>query len=161
MPKEKSKDEPIELHLSRTIAAPLAVAFKAWTDPKQLAKWWGPKGFTNPVCKVDARPEGTIQIDMTGPDGTVYPMRGIFHEVIKNVSISFSTYAFDDERKRAGLVNHNTVTFSEQDGMTTITLAVKVVRASNAVAAAVAGMRQGWGESLDRLTVLISEKAKS
>lgn len=158
MAKEKSKDEPVELHLSRTIAAPLAAVFKAWTDPKQLAKWWGPKGFTNPVCKVDARPEGTIQIEMTGPDGTAYPMRGIFHEVVKNVSLTFSAYAFDDDRKRAGLITHNTVTFTEQDGMTTIVIVVRVVHASKAVASAVAGMSQGWNESLDRLTKLIGEK---
>jgi uncharacterized protein YndB with AHSA1/START domain len=78
--------------------------------------------------------------------------------VVKNVSLSFSAYAFDDDRKRAGLITHNTVTFSEQDGMTTIDIDVRVVHASKAVAAAVAGMSQGWNESLDRLTKLIGEK---
>ena len=156
MSREKRKDEPIELELSRTFVAPVAKVFKAWTDPRQLAQWWGPKGFTNPQCEVDARPEGAISIAMTGPDGVVYPLRGIFHEVIKNVKISFSMYAFDDDRRRAGLVTHITVTFSEEDGITTITILVRVVRAAPEVANAVAGMRQGWGESLDRLGLLFT-----
>jgi uncharacterized protein YndB with AHSA1/START domain len=45
-----------ELVLSRVFDAPRELVFQAWTDPKHLAQWWGPKGFTNPVCEVDARP---------------------------------------------------------------------------------------------------------
>src|ERR1700722_3962453 len=70
-----------ELKITRVFDAPREVVFKAWTDPKLLAQWWGPKGFTNPVCELDARPGGAIRVHMRGPDGTVYPMGGMFHEI--------------------------------------------------------------------------------
>jgi uncharacterized protein YndB with AHSA1/START domain/DNA-binding transcriptional ArsR family regulator len=63
-----------ELVLTREFDARREAVFKAWTDPKQMAKWWGPRGFTNPVCEMDVRPGGKIRIDMCGPDGVVNPM---------------------------------------------------------------------------------------
>lgn len=44
-----------ELTIVRVFDAPRALVFRVWTDPKHLAQWWGPKGFTNPVCEVDPR----------------------------------------------------------------------------------------------------------
>ncbi|MGA2539857.1 MAG: SRPBCC domain-containing protein, partial [Terracidiphilus sp.] len=70
------------LEISRLFNAPRELVYAAWTDPKQLAQWWGPKGFTNPRCEVDVRPGGKIHIDMRAPDGVVYPMAGAFREVI-------------------------------------------------------------------------------
>ena len=67
-----------ELTLVRVYAAPREKVFKAWVDCELAAKWWGPRGFTNPVCELDPRPGGAIRIDMRGPDGTVYPMGGTF-----------------------------------------------------------------------------------
>src|SRR5512133_1069200 len=59
--------------LTRTFDAPREVVWRAWTDPKLLAKWWGPRMFTTPRCEVDVRPGGAILIDMRGPDGVIYP----------------------------------------------------------------------------------------
>jgi uncharacterized protein YndB with AHSA1/START domain len=50
-------DEPI-ITMVRIFDAPRELVFKAWTDPEHLAQWWGPHGFTNPVCEVDLRPGG-------------------------------------------------------------------------------------------------------
>jgi uncharacterized protein YndB with AHSA1/START domain len=61
-----------ELIITRVFDAPRKLVFKAWTDPKHVAQWWGPNGFTNPVCELDVRPGGAIRIDMHGPDGTIY-----------------------------------------------------------------------------------------
>src|SRR2546425_3539495 len=46
------------LVLSRLIDAPRELVFQAWIDPKQVKNWWGPHGFTNPVCEMDVRPGG-------------------------------------------------------------------------------------------------------
>ena len=43
------------LVITRVFDAPRALVFRAWTDPKHVARWWGPRGFTNPVCEIDAR----------------------------------------------------------------------------------------------------------
>ena len=51
-----------ELTITRTFDAPRALVFKAWTDPAQVAQWWGPAGWSNPVCEIDPRPGGAIRM---------------------------------------------------------------------------------------------------
>jgi uncharacterized protein YndB with AHSA1/START domain len=140
-----------ELVLTRTFHAPRSLVFKAWTDPKHLALWWGPHGFTNPVCEVDVRPGGGIRIDMTGPDGTVYPMKGVFHEVVEPERLVFTSTALEDREGNPGLEVHNTVTFAEQGGETTLTVKAVVVKAGPEAAGALVGMDAGWAQSLERL----------
>src|SRR5437016_4897301 len=67
--------------ITRDFDSPREVVFDAWIDPKHVQQWWGPHGFTNPRCEWDAQPGGNVRVDMRGPDGTVYPMTGQFHEV--------------------------------------------------------------------------------
>jgi uncharacterized protein YndB with AHSA1/START domain len=148
---------PKEMVLTRTFDAPRGLVFRAWTDPEHLKRWWGPHGFTNPVCEADARPGGAIRIDMTGPDGAVYPMTGTFHEVVEPERIVFTSRAFEDERGHALLEVHNTVTFAERDGVTTLTIRAEVVTAAPEMAGAVDGMEAGWTQSLDRLEAEVAE----
>lgn len=49
-----------EITLARIVNAPRSLVFKVWTDEKHMAQWWGPKGFTAPLCKMDARPGETF-----------------------------------------------------------------------------------------------------
>src|SRR5512144_2317401 len=72
---------PGPLTLTRTFDAPRERLFEAWTDPAHVAPWWGPECFTNPVCELDPRSGGAIRIDMRAPDGTVYPMAGVYREI--------------------------------------------------------------------------------
>ena len=144
------------LVLTRVFDAPPEVVFKAWTDPKQVAKWWGPKGFTNPRCEWDARPGKKIRIDMTGPNGIVYPMGGEFIEVDPPLQLIFYARAYEAGTEVEGLVVQNTVTFVEVDGKTRLTLEAIVKRATLAMAGAVAGMDQGWNQSLDRLAAVVN-----
>ena len=80
-----------EVTITRLFDAPRALVFKAWTDPKQLAQWWGPHGFTTPVCEVDVRPGGALLIHMRGPDGVVYPNKGVFHEIVEPDRLVFTS----------------------------------------------------------------------
>jgi uncharacterized protein YndB with AHSA1/START domain len=145
-----------ELVLTRTFDAPRGLVFKAWTDREHLARWWGPRGFTNPVCEADARPGGAIRIDMTGPDGTSYPMTGVFHEVDEPERISFTCYAHPDGSGTPQLEVLNTATFVERDGQTTLTVRSVAVKAGPGTDMALSGMDQGWNESLDRLGDLVT-----
>ena len=77
--------------------APRELVFKAWTDPKQVAQWWGPHGFSNPVCELGLRPGADIRIHMRGPDGTVYPMTGVYHEIVKPERLVFNSAALGAE----------------------------------------------------------------
>jgi len=140
-----------ELTLTRTFDAPHEMVFNAWIDVKHLVQWWAPKGFTNPVCEIDPQPGGNINIVMRGPDGTDYPMGGTFKQIVKNEKIVFTSTAYKQEDGSNLLENLNTVTFTEKDGKTEMTLHVQVLKTSDAVADAHSGMKQGWNESLDKL----------
>lgn len=139
-----------ELVITRVFDAPRELVFTMWTDSKHLQQWWGPKGFTNPVCRVDVRPGGEIRIDMRAPDGVVYPMTGVFQEVIEPERFVFLSAALGKNGNPLFEVL-NTVLFAEQNGKTVLTLRARVVKATAQAPQYLAGMEMGWNMSLDRL----------
>ena len=143
-----------EMTLTRILSAPRDIVFKAWTDPEQLEKWWGPKDFTNPVCDVDVHPGGAILIHMKAPDGTVYPMDGEFHEIVEPEKIVFTSAALDKNGKRLFEVL-NTITFIDEDGKTKLDLHAAVSNITDEGRPYLDGMNEGWGQSLDRLNELV------
>lgn len=78
-----AKLEEPSVVIARIIKAPRERVFKAWTDPKQMAQWWGPAVFTTPVCEMDVRPGGLYRIVMRSPDGVDYPLKGVYREVVE------------------------------------------------------------------------------
>ncbi len=72
-----------EIVITRVIDAPRERVFEAWTDPKQVVKWWGPYGFTTTIHEMDVRTGGVWKHTMHGPDGTDYPNHKTFLEVVK------------------------------------------------------------------------------
>jgi uncharacterized protein YndB with AHSA1/START domain len=142
-----------ELVLTRVYDAPRALVFKAWTDPEFVAQWWGPKGFTNPVCEWDARPGGAILVHMQAPDGFVNPMKGTFYDVVEPERLVFYCSAHEDEQGTPAVENIHTITFAEQDGQTTMTLHTAVISIAPEIAFVLDGdMERGWNSSLDKLT---------
>lgn len=139
-----------EITLTRTFDAPRSLVFKAWTEPEHLARWWGPQGFTNPVCEVDARVGGLVRIHMQGPDGGIYPMRGVFQELVAPERIVLLT-GVDAPDGTVRFEVLTTVTLVESGGRTTLTLRARVVTATADSAMNIAGMEPGWSQSLDRL----------
>ena len=150
-----------DVTLTRLLKAPRELVFSAWTDPAQLARWWGPAPFTNPVCEFDARPGGRIWIVMRAPDGTEFPMSGVVHEVVPPERLVFTAYALADataaghEQDDALIQQLTTVTFAEVDGGTQLTVNARVVKAKPEAAPHLAGMEEGWNMSLDSLTELM------
>jgi uncharacterized protein YndB with AHSA1/START domain len=103
-----------EVTITPIFDATRSLVFKLWTEPEHMAQRWGPKGFTNPVCELDARPGGAIRIHMRAPDGTVHPMSGTFREVIEPERLVFSAVAEDLEGNPL-LEALTTVTFAAKD----------------------------------------------
>jgi uncharacterized protein YndB with AHSA1/START domain len=66
----------------REFDAPRALVFSVWTDPKHLAQWWGPNGFTTTTHSFDMRPGGVWRFVMHGPDGRDYQNRITFDEIV-------------------------------------------------------------------------------
>ncbi|MEO7993373.1 MAG: SRPBCC domain-containing protein [bacterium] len=147
-----------DLLLVRTFQVPRARVYKAWTDPTLLAQWWGPRGFTNPVVELDPQHGGAIRIDMTGPDGTLYPMAGTFTEIDPPERLVFTATAIDDGDGIPQLATLNDISFAEHDGLIRLTVHVTVIKATAAAIPAIEGMDQGWNESLDRLGELLASQ---
>jgi uncharacterized protein YndB with AHSA1/START domain len=139
-----------DLVFTRVFDAPRSLVFKAWTDPTHVAQWWGPHGFTNPVCELDVRPGGALRIHMRGPDATVYPMTGVYREIAEPERIVFTSAALDAQGTPLFDVL-NTVSFAEQGGKTTQTSRARVVTKTAGAAPYLEGMEAGWTQSLERL----------
>lgn len=147
-----------ELTFTRVFDAPRALVFKVWTDPYHVAQWWGPHGFRTSIANVDARPGGIFEVHMMGADGVNLPSIGRFHEVVPPERIVFESGLEDgDGNKLIEVVN--TVILEELDGKTRMTLHVKVLRAVPEVADKLAGMEQGWAESLEKLGAEVGRTA--
>ena len=144
-----------EIVITRMFDAPREMVYKAWTDPRQMARWWGPKMMTNPVCELDVRPGGAILIHMRAPDGTVYPMSGVYKEIVPSERLVFTSVALDKDGK-AMFENLNTIILSEQGGKTTVMVSVKVLKSSAGAVQHLAGMEMGWKMMLDRLGAFVT-----
>jgi uncharacterized protein YndB with AHSA1/START domain len=145
-----------ELTLVRVFAAPRALVFKAFTDPAHLARWWGPHGYTNPVCELDARPGGPLRIHMRAPDGRTHVTTGVVQEIVAPERLVFTIAALDDDGS-IKLENLTSVILAEHAGNTELTLHVRVLKATAAAAINLAGMPVGWSQSLERLGELVAK----
>ena len=136
--------------ITRLLDAPRDLVFRLWTDPAHMAQWWGPRGFTNPVCELDVRVGGWIHIDMRAPDGTVYPMTGTFREITPPRRLVFEVVA-EDHDGNVHLRSLTTVTFAEEGNKTRLTVHADAVGLSPLAPQMLAGMEAGWTQSLEKL----------
>ena len=148
-----------DVTLTRTLDAPRALVWAAWTDPKQMAQWWGPHHFTNPLCELDVRAGGKMLVHMKAPDGTVYPMSGTFSEVAKPERLVFKAFAEALDGTKY-LESVTEVTFEEQGGRTKLTVKASAKGLHPAAPQMLAGMDAGWTQSLERLEALVVATAK-
>lgn len=141
---------PRELKITRVFNAPRELVFKAWTERERVRQWWGPKGFTCPVCEIDVRPGGAIKIDMQGPDGTIYPMGGEYKEIVPPERLVFTSWA-PNQRGARMFEMLNTLTFTDLGGKTELKVDVRAVMVTGDAAYPLQGMTQGWTEMIERL----------
>jgi len=80
---------------SRLIDAPRECVFRAFAEPKHLARWWGPNGFTSTFETFDLRPGGAWRFVMHGPDGMDYPNESVFLEVMAPERVVFEHLSED------------------------------------------------------------------
>ena len=86
--------------ITRIFDAPRALVWKAWTDPDYVKQWWGPKGFTSPVCRIDLRVGGRFTYCMRTPDGHDFYNGGEFLEIIPLERIVWLWYFADADGNR-------------------------------------------------------------
>jgi uncharacterized protein YndB with AHSA1/START domain len=125
MPAENKSNE---IRITRLYDAPVKVVWDAWTDPEQVAQWWGPRGFTLTTHAKDLRPGGYWNYTMHGPDGTDYPNRTTYYEVEPCAKLVYDHGANDTQPALFRV----TVLFSEVGGKTKMdmTMALPTVEAA-------------------------------
>jgi len=155
------------LVITRVFDAPRSLVFKAWTEPERVMRWWGPKGFTTPVCEIDLRPGGTYRNCMRSPEGQDFWSQGVYREIVEPERI-VCTDTFADESGNPVSPEYYgmspdwpaealiTVTFAEHAGKTRLTL-----RHSPLPLGPERDMcEQGWTESLDKLADYLAEEIR-
>ena len=110
------KNNPNEIRITRIYDAPVKAVWDAWMDPKQLAQWWGPRGFTLTTHSREVAPGGTWRFTMHGPGGVDYPNKASYLEVEKYSRLVYDHGADDDLPPHFRV----TVVFSESRGKTTM-----------------------------------------
>jgi uncharacterized protein YndB with AHSA1/START domain len=96
VPASARRDEAIDqpnVVVSRLLKARRPAVWRMFSDPTHLAHWWGPKGFTNPVCELDFRPGGLWLNVMQGPDGRLYRVASRFLEIKEPEKIVYRNLA--------------------------------------------------------------------
>ncbi|MDB6113269.1 MAG: hypothetical protein JWQ83_792 [Lacunisphaera sp.] len=145
-----------EFIITRVFDAPRELVWQAWTDPAQLAQWWGPRNFTNPVCKLDLRPGGAIHVIMRAPNGVDYPMGGNYREIIAPERLVLTTGALDGKGRLMFELLH-TLSFVEQEGKTTLTISSRVIATTPGAEKYIGGFEAGMTQSLERLASLLAK----
>ena len=130
-----------ELRMSRVFEAPRRLVFLAWSSAEHLARWFTPAPLTTASCELDLRRGGVFRLVMRTPDGLLHPMDARFTEVVPNERIEFTATIED------GLEVYTQVTFSEQDGRTTLAVHQTYARETEATG----GAHAGWTATLDQL----------
>jgi uncharacterized protein YndB with AHSA1/START domain len=143
----------VEFTIVRVFDAPREAVWRAWTDPEQLAQWFGPRGVSTPLDKIrmDLRPGGVASLVMVDDaSGTEYPNSGTYLEVVPPERLVWKDDGFPDGTG-AGTV---TVTLRNLGGKTELALHVVADFTDEMRAQADAG----WGSSFDRLGELLARR---
>ena len=162
--KENTVSEIERMVVTRVFDAPRELVWKAWTDPKYVMQWWGPKGFTAPFCEIDFRVGGKFRYCMRTPDGQEGWNAGEYHEIVPHEKIVYSMYFSDSkgnkvEPEEYGIEHeaiddaHDVVIFEDfGNGQTKLTL----IGNDTMEDAKNSGEVEGWKQILDKVAAVVA-----
>lgn len=152
-----------DLVVTRVFDAPRELVWKAWTEPERFMRWWGPKNFTAPVCKIDLRIGGAYLYCMRSPEGQDYWGTGVYREIAPPERI-VCTDSFADEKGNPVPASHYgmggdwpsellvTVTFEKHVGKTRLTLQHMGIPVDQRELCGT-----GWNESFEKLAEALAK----
>jgi uncharacterized protein YndB with AHSA1/START domain len=146
------------LVITRSFEAPRALVWRMFSDPVHLRRWWGPAGYTNPVCELDFRVGGHWHNVMRRPTGEEYPVDVAFTEIVPPERIAYVNApaegeVWGDNPPPSFL---RTITFTEEDGRTTLTMRAEFDSPADRERAMRRGFAEGTRESYERLATLLA-----
>jgi uncharacterized protein YndB with AHSA1/START domain len=164
-PKKSPSQEPAAsvLRITRDFDAPREVVWQSWTEVDRCQRWWGPQGFTCPVCRIDLRVGGAYVNCMRSPEGKDYWSTGVYREIVPPARL-VCTDSFADEAGRVVPATHYgmsadfplelliTVTVEDLGGKTRMTLEHVGLPPGEDLE----NCRTGWSESFDKLAEVLT-----
>jgi uncharacterized protein YndB with AHSA1/START domain len=168
MPKNTANEKE-RMVITRVFDAPRALVWEAWTNPKYVMQWWGPKGFAAPFCEIDFRVGGKFLCCMRTPDGQEGWNAGEYHEIVLHEKIVYSMYFSDSkgnkvEPEEYGIEHeaiddgHDVVIFEDfGNGQTKLTF-IGNETMQNAVES---GQLEGWKQTLDKVAEVVAGLAQA
>jgi uncharacterized protein YndB with AHSA1/START domain len=134
-----------EIAISRVFDAPRELVWKAWTEPAQLARWWGKRGWSTPLASItmDVRPGGTFRLlHVNDEDGSEMAMDTVYREVVEPGRLAWG----EDGGRRA------TVTFTDLgDGTTRVDLHTTIQGSEALRCQAEGGLSSSWDRLAEHL----------
>ena len=162
---ENTVSEVERMVVTRIFDAPRELVWKAWTEPKYVMQWWGPKGFTAPVCQMDFRVGGKSLFCMKAPDGQE-GWNGIeYHEIVPYEKIVSSMYFSDAEGNKIDPEQLG-IEYEAIEGAYDVTLfedlgdgRTKLTQIGNEPmeSARDSGQLEGWIETLDKVAAVVED----
>jgi uncharacterized protein YndB with AHSA1/START domain len=153
MPTTEYTIEPGRQDIVSTVVldAPRELVFRAYTDPKLFAQWWGPRRYENDIKKFDSRPGGEWHVVQRGPDGGEHGFRGVNHDVVAPERIC-QTFEY------LGVPGHvalQTATFEALGNKTRVVAQIVFQSVMDRDGMVASGMKSGADESMERLAQLL------
>lgn len=157
--------ETERMTLTRVFDAPRELLWNVWTDPLYRVQWWGPKGFTSPVCNMDFRVGGKFRCCMKAPDGQEFWNAGEYHQIVPHEKIVSSMYFSDPEGNKVEPpfygVEHEAIEDAYdvtlftvlENGQTQLTF----VGNESMESAKSSGQLEGWNEIFDKFATLVAK----
>jgi uncharacterized protein YndB with AHSA1/START domain len=165
----KTANEKERMVVTRVFDAPRALVWKAWTDPQYVMQWWGPHGFTSPVCKIDFRVGGKFLFCMKTPDGQEGWNGGEYYEIVPLEKIVYSMYFADSNGNKVEPAEYGAEHEAIGDGRDVVIFEdlgngqTKVTLIGNEPMedAKNSGQLEGWNETLEKIAAVVAGLAKA
>jgi uncharacterized protein YndB with AHSA1/START domain len=147
------------LIIDRIFDAPRKLVYKVFTEPEHVARWWGPFGYTIPVCKIDLRPGGIWHYCMRSPEGQEHWVKSVYREIVVSERIVYtSTFADEDANPVTGVPEHlGTVIFTDHEGKTKLITRIQFDSVDDLKATMEMGMAEGLTVTLNQLADYLKE----
>jgi uncharacterized protein YndB with AHSA1/START domain len=147
-----AQSDELTLEITRVLPAARSVVFAAFSDPNELARWWGPAGFSTPSLDLQARVGESYRIEMQPPEGDRFHLTGEFREVDAPARLTF-TFVWDPPDPD-DLETFVALVFGDLGESTELSLTQGPFKTQDRLAL----HRDGWTDSLDRLERLLADQ---
>jgi uncharacterized protein YndB with AHSA1/START domain len=139
-----------QIQITREFAAPKHLVYRAVTEPELVKRWWNAKRGEVTVCEIDLRLGGKWRYVMQTPDGFEVAFHGEYREIVPNERV-VTTEAFEGAPDPDDNATLNTMTLTEKDGITSLSVLVQCPSPDVRNAIVESGMEEGMQDAYDLL----------